>query len=107
MTLVEARDILQGECLGVDCLSVENPDEITPMIIKTTNANYLAIEALERLIPVPPFDKEFPIMSGDIFSAWFNGAIVHYCPRCGEELELHPNFCEECGQAIDWSDWSD
>jgi len=48
------------------------------------------IEALERLIPLPPFDKEFP------------GAIIHYCPRCMEELDLHPNFCDGCGQAIDW-----
>lgn len=92
MTLMEARDLLQGECMGADCLSVESPDKVTPMMIKITNANYLAIEALERLIPLPPFDKEFP------------GAIVHYCPRCGEEVELHPNFCDECGQAIYWGE---
>lgn len=52
----------------------------------------LCVEALERLAPLPPYDKEFV------------GAVVHYCPRCGEELELHPSFCDGCGQAIDWSD---
>lgn len=93
MTLMEARDLLHGECLGADCLSVESPDRVTPMMIKITTANYLAIEALERQIPVPPCDKEFP-----------NGSMVHYCPNCGEELELHPNFCNDCGQKIDWSE---
>lgn len=60
---------------------------------KDREAIKLSVEALEKQIPLPPFNKEFP-----------NGAITHYCPRCHEELELHPNFCDNCGQAIDWSD---
>lgn len=51
------------------------------------------VEALKKQIPLPPFNKEFP-----------NGSIVHYCPNCREEFELHPNFCDRCGQSIDWSD---
>lgn len=46
--------------------------------------------ALERLTPLPPYKKEFATV------------VIHYCPRCGEDLELHPNFCYNCGQAIEW-----
>lgn len=77
----------------VDCIDCYFKCNELDNVEKLANANYLAIEALERLIPLPPFNKEFP-----------NGSIVHYCPSCREELELHPNFCDECGQAIDWGE---
>lgn len=32
----------------------------------------------------------------------------HYCPVCGSVLNAgpnyHPNFCEKCGQALDFSE---
>lgn len=49
-------------------------------------------EAFERTTPLPPHKKEFATV------------VINYCPRCGEELCLHPKFCNECGQAIYWSD---
>lgn len=46
--------------------------------------------ALERLTPLPPYKKEFATV------------VIHYCPRCGNDLKLHPNYCHNCGQAIEW-----
>lgn len=45
----------------------------------------LAISALEKQVPEKPMNK-------------------YYCPSCEEQLMGKVNYCEECGQAIDWSE---
>lgn len=61
----------------------------------------LAIDALEKQIP------QKPDLEGDGYS---DGELVidtGICPRCRQdyEIECHtPKFCENCGQALDWSD---
>lgn len=52
----------------------------------------IAIEALEKQIPMKPIHKEY-----------------NYCPRCDIILDRSMifgryDFCPNCGQAIDWSD---
>ena len=31
---------------------------------------------------------------------------IHYCPNCGERLfdDVEQNYCDVCGQKLDWSD---
>lgn len=56
-----------------------------------------AIKALERQIPKKPkrYITDFP-----------SCCKVSKCPSCGQEFGFNDgfNFCENCGQAIDWSD---
>lgn len=60
-----------------------------------------AVFALDKQIPVQP-DLE-----GD---GYYNGELVYdtgICPTCGQdyEIEYHtPKYCENCGQALDWSE---
>lgn len=61
----------------------------------------LSIEALEKRIP------QKPDLYGD---GYWNGELVYdmgSCPACCQsyEIEYHtPQYCENCGQALDWSD---
>ena len=61
-----------------------------------------AIEALNRMIP------KVPNVYGDGCS---DGEIVYdmwECPRCGTSFEIEyekHDYCPNCGQAIDWSDY--
>ena len=65
------------------------------------NALTLAKEALEKQIPKKPYKRK-EHKSKD-----------YYCAICerylGDEMELkfaclQPEYCEHCGQALDWSD---
>ena len=67
------------------------------------NANHYACAeiALRRIVPQQPIDKSQ------------NPADWHImcCPTCnrtfwnsGEFVHYQPHYCENCGQAIDWSD---
>ena len=59
------------------------------------------LEALQKQIP------QQPDLEADGYS---DGELVYdtgYCPRCRKdyEIEYHkPKYCENCGQALDWSD---
>lgn len=67
----------------------------------------IAIEAVKKQIPKKPFCDEH--------------TVIQYCPNCKRQLRtfisvesqrfhgyeretLHANNCENCGQAIDWSE---
>ena len=28
--------------------------------------------------------------------------IIYECPECGAEIELGQNYCQSCGEGIDW-----
>lgn len=71
-------------------------------VASVTVLNKAAIlEALEKQIP------QQPDLEGDGYS---DGELVYdtgICPRCrqGYEIEYHmPKHCENCGQALDWSE---
>ena len=55
----------------------------------------MAVEALEKQVPMKPLPQEMDI----------NGRAITPCGFCGEELPHNSlyDFCPYCGQAIDWS----
>ena len=64
-----------------------------------------AMNALEKQIPEKPaFDGDGYDEEGlPILDQWL-------CPRCGAGYDVdyyEYEFCPECGQAIDWSDWDE
>ena len=66
------------------CFTIKNePEEIEAA--QYIGALKLAISALEKQVPEKPMNK-------------------YYCPSCEEQLMGKVNCCEECGQAIDWSE---
>ena len=59
------------------------------------NAREKAIEALEKQIP-----KEVVIQKIDEDIEFL------YCPRCHVRfIRMGMNYCGDCGQALDWSDY--
>ena len=69
-----------------------------PGDIRQNDALDLAIESLEKQIPTKP-----EYISGgyaDGFLVW-----VACCPTCGHWLEVEDEeYCQNCGQKIDWSE---
>ena len=56
-----------------------------------TEAIEMAIKALKKQMDKKPI--------------WEDGLIVFAkCPICKELLDLRVNYCDHCGQAIDWRD---
>ena len=53
--------------------------------------NLIAIQALEKQIPKKP--KERDCIGFDTLA----------CPECKMALYLYEPYCDNCGQAIDWS----
>lgn len=97
--------------------------------ITTRIALDMAIVAMERRIPKKPFLKDgesiIHVNKGDEPHEWIKGTWQDLvCPVCGwfvgqrynavrSNGEVHPhdqrksNFCNECGQAIDWGENDD
>lgn len=50
----------------------------------------LAINALEKQIPKKPKTDDRYVM--------------YICPCCNDFIKVSHNYCQNCGQAIDWSD---
>lgn len=61
--------------------------------IYITEALDMAVEALGKQIPKK------------VKQTFKNGYDLVYCPRCGVRfIQYGRPFCEECGQALDWSE---
>ena len=84
MTDIEAKAIIERD---LNCLKQNKalPDSIESMEI--------AINALEKQIPKKPKEK---------YCIGFNTLV---CPECKMELYLYEPYCDNCGQAIDWSNY--
>ena len=55
-----------------------------------TMAKAKSIEALEKQIPQKPkMDDTY---------------VIYICPCCNNFIKLCKNYCEYCGQKLDWSD---
>ena len=35
---------------------------------------------------------------------WCNGTTIYRCPNCNEFISRTYDYCNKCGQALDWSD---
>ena len=57
---------------------------------KIDAAREISISAIEKQIPKKPIYK--------------TEELFRLCPNCDFPLPLHFKFCNDCGQAIDWSD---
>ena len=83
MTESEAKTIIERD---LNCLKQNKalPDSIESM--------EMAINALEKQIPNKPKERD---------CIGFNTLV---CPVCKGALYLYEPYCDNCGQAIDWSD---
>lgn len=97
MTYEEVINILDRCCVG-DCDLCNNNkkhggkcdgSEYAFLAIKT------AIEALEKQIPKKPIKKTN--FGSDILDG-------KYCPCCDSMFDRTTMFCDNCGQALDWSE---
>lgn len=57
---------------------------------KYKNGLRMAINALEKQIPKKPKTND--------------SYIIYICPCCNNLIKLCKNYCEYCGQKLDWSD---
>ena len=77
-----------------------------------------AIEALEKQIPKKPIiytdTRNLLDYNGNDYGV--REVDVYDCPNCGfdisdksvcEEYEYKPSCCPECGQKLNWEDWSE
>lgn len=80
MTPQEALDLLNNVEFAEQ---YQGKDEYGTMLL-------MCKDALEKQIPKKPHKEEFEL--------------CETCPVCGWLLECLPNYCEKCGQALDWSD---
>ena len=57
---------------------------------KYKNGLRMAIQALEKQIPKKPKTDDRYVM--------------HICPWCNDFVKVSHNYCQNCGQKLDWSD---
>ena len=78
----------------------------------------MAIEAIEKQIPKKPIiytdTRNLLDYNGNDYGV--REVDVYDCPNCGfdisdksvcEEYEYKPSCCPECGQKLNWEDWSE
>lgn len=73
--------------------------------IETVNeACRMGMESLKKQIPKKPLvlknDEDIKIGAG----TWGAGVTVYQCSRCNSFISRSSDYCNKCGQALDWSD---
>ena len=63
--------------------------------------NFPIINAVpvERDIPKAPTDQQ---LEEDAYGAW--GSLYGHCPNCKGTVYDEQNYCEKCGQRLDWGE---
>lgn len=86
--MTESEKLIENEAEAIDCLKSNKPTSGYLMLQESID---MAIKALEKQIPKKPDfteDKEFTL-----------------CPCCnGNGLADKQEYCDNCGQKLDWSD---
>ena len=95
MTESEAIKIF-NDLLDVPCEMLIKYDSVINSekkqeLVRLRTAEEIAINALEKQIPKKPKEKD---------CIGFNTLA---CPECKMALYLYEPYCDNCGQAIDWS----
>jgi hypothetical protein len=103
VSLIDGHVDPDTNCMSlVEKIVIERNREIDNAVLGTivniANENGISItlnekaivNALEKQVPKKPHKEEFEL--------------CETCPVCGWLLECLPNYCEKCGQALDWSD---
>lgn len=95
MTIQEAIKKLWLLRNKYECLTYKEAEKISITNAEFVDAIQVAIEALEKQTPKKPI--------GD--------GIYRYCPVCSRDVgyidalaEAKLKYCNDCGQAIDWSE---
>lgn len=82
---------------AVEALKLINTSRVHPFYNweEMCEVRDIAIQAIEKQIPKEPINKE----------GGSNGS-CGYCPNCNHVVDDYFDYkvCQECGQAIDWSD---
>ena len=103
MTEIEAIEVLKQPCYCDYDLSATIEDCDISSCDKR-DAFKLAINALEKQIPKKPTLEADGYSDGQlIYDTWI-------CPYCEKRYETeydNYDYCPNCGQAIDWSDWNE
>jgi len=96
MTYEEAIDELKSCLNGAIYVDTDYVDGIT------LEATRLAIEALPKQVPMKAKVSHFEHDPG-----WGCGKIQcfeYHCPKCKKLIDFEIDYCDGCGQRIDWSD---
>lgn len=73
-----------------------------PNSLHTVKAFEMAISALEKQIPKKPIPIDYKKFIDTVDNAtYLRGAF--WCPNCNHVVRSG-DYCNDCGQAIDWSD---
>ena len=64
-----------------------------------------AIDALDKQIPKKPISNKVKVGKVKVGNGWWcKGTTIHKCPICDEYATRTSKYCNQCGQALDWSD---
>lgn len=92
MTESEAKKymLIEKECINIDCDRDCANCDIVQNVEDLNNAYDVAINALEKQIPKKPKTDDRYVM--------------YICPWCNDFVKVSHNYCQNCGQKLDWSD---
>ena len=92
MTESEAKKymLIEKECINRDCNRDCANCDIVQNVEDLNNAYDVAINALEKQIPKKPKTDDRYVM--------------YICPWCNDFVKVSHNYCQNCGQKLDWSD---
>lgn len=63
------------------------------------------IEALEKQVPKKPLTRKAEKRTEGRYHVFFGpGTTLYHCPACGELLTPSMDYCDGCGQRMNWSD---
>lgn len=68
------------------------------ILIAIENRPTIEAAPVERDIPKKPTDQQ---LEEDGYGAW--GSLYGHCPNCKGTVYDEQNYCEKCGQRLDWS----
>ena len=91
MTESEAKKymLIEKECINRDCDRDCANCDIVQNVEDLNNAYDVAINALEKQIPKKPKTDDRYVM--------------YICPWCNDFVKVSHNYCQNCGQKLDWS----
>ena len=92
MTESEAKKymLIEKECINRDCNRDCANCDIVQDVEDLNNAYDVAIQALEKQIPKKPKTDDRYVM--------------YICPWCNDFVKVSHNYCQNCGQKLDWGD---
>ena len=82
--------LIEKECINRDCDRDCANCDIVQNVEDLNNAYDVAINALEKQIPKKPKTDDRYVM--------------YICPWCNDFVKVSHNYCQNCGQKLDWSD---